>query len=38
MYHQNQKIQIANTPQVGQVFIIRDEKIPRLMWKLSRIE
>ena len=38
MYHRNQKIQIANTPQVGQVVIIRGEKIPRRVWKLSKIE
>ena len=38
MYHRNQKNQIANTPQVGQVVIIKDKKIPRHMWKLGRIE
>ena len=26
LYHRNQKNQIANTPQVGQVVIIKDEK------------
>ena len=34
MYHWNQKNQIANTHQVGQAVIIKDEKIPRRMWKL----
>ena len=38
MYHWNQKNQIANTAQVGQVVIIKDEKIPRRLWKLGRIE
>ena len=38
MYHHNQKNQIDNTPQVVQVVIIKDEKLPRHMWKLGRIE
>ena len=38
LYHQNQKNQISNAPQVGQVVIIKDEKIPRCTWKSCRIE
>ena len=29
MYHRNQKDRIDNIPQVGQVVIIKDEKVPR---------
>ena len=38
MYHRSEKNQIASVPQVGQVVIIKDEKMPRRMWKLGRIE
>ena len=38
LYHRSEKNQIASVPQVGQVVIIKDEKMPRRMWKLGRIE
>ena len=38
MYHRSEKDQIASIPQVGQVVIIKDERMPRCMWKLCRIE
>ena len=37
-YHHKERNQIASIPQVGQVVIIKDEKTPRRMWKLGRVE
>ena len=38
LYHRKEKNQTSSIPQVGQVVIIKDERIPRRMWKLGRIE
>ena len=38
LHHRSEKNQIASVPQVGQVVIIKAEKMPRNMWKLGRIE
>ena len=32
------KNQTNSLPQIGQVVIIKDDKMPRRMWKLGRIE
>ena len=38
LYHRSVKNQTSSLPQVGQVVIIKDDKMPRRMWKLGRIE